>query len=114
MKQELGTVIARRKYFSVGDKSRSAVLEVEIGIPARSPSADNEFMCSFRIRFGGSERTETVYGIDEMQVLQLALGYLQATLRGLENSSDLALSWAGEETGGLGIRIPNFSDPAPA
>ena len=85
------------------------MLEVEIGAPARSPFAENEFMCSSRFIYAGSEQSQTAYGIDELQALQLALGDLHAALRRVEGSEGRALRWEGEEVGGLGIRIPNFS-----
>ena len=109
MKHELGSVIARRAYFDVGDMNRTSIVEVEIAAPVKSPHADHEFMCSFRIKSPGSEVTETVYGIDELQALQLALGYVEAKLRRLNTLSGLSLRWAGDEEGDLGIRIPTFS-----
>lgn len=107
MKQELSNVIARRKYFRVGDESRTPIVEVEIGKPEKSPQSNEEFLCSIRVKLPNSEQTETVYGIDELQTLQLALGHLGALLLRLDNSSDLR--WVGDETGDLGIRIPEFS-----
>lgn len=110
MKEPLGGIIARRRYFWVGDTEALAALEVEIGAPARSPVAENEFTCSYRFTYAGSEQSQTAYGVDELQALQLALGDLYAALRRVEGSEGRALRWEGEETGGLGIRIPNFSD----
>ena len=110
MRQPLGHIIARRKYFRLGDEGASTVLAVEIGAPTQSPLAKNEFMCSYHFTFAGSEWHRTAYGIDELQALQLALGDLYASLRRLEGSAGLKLCWSGEETGGLGLRIPNFFD----
>jgi len=107
MKQELGTVIARRRYFKAGDERQLPLVEVEIGAPAKSPHSKDEFLCSLRVTLADSERTEIVYGIDELQALLLALGYLEAILRRLDCSSDLR--WVGDENGDLGIRIPNFA-----
>ena len=109
MNRELGSIIARRKYFGLGDPSQTTLVEVEIGTPARSPQSGDEFMCSFSVTSQGSEQTETVYGIDELQALQLALGHLDAALRRLKSSSGLQLRWIGDETGDLGIRIPTFT-----
>ena len=110
MEHELGTLIARRSYFSASDKTCAPVVELEVGAPARSPHREDEFMCSFRLKSRGSERVKTAYGIDELQALQLALGDAEATLRRLSRSLDSQLRWAGDENGDLGIRIPNFSD----
>jgi hypothetical protein len=110
MKHELGTVIARRDYFSAREESAIPVVRLEIGMPAKSPHAEDEYMCSFRLKVPGSERTETVYGIDELQALQLALGDAEAKLRALSSSADMHLHWAGGEDGDLGIRIPAFSN----
>jgi|HubBroStandDraft_6_1064221.scaffolds.fasta_scaffold00208_21 hypothetical protein len=110
MKHELGTVIARRDYFSARNESAASIVKLEIGMPAKSPHADDEYMCSFRLKAPGSECTETVYGTDELQALQLALGYAEAKLRAFSNSADFHLHWAGGEDGDLGIRIPAFSN----
>lgn len=113
MKPELGPVIAYRKYFSRRDASRATLIEVEIAAPAESPHREDEFMCSFRVKWSTSDRVETVYGIDTLQALLLALGYLETILRGLESSLDLSLCWTGGEAQDFGIRIPNFSDKQP-
>ena len=108
MKQKLDSVIARRRYMCGLDDNRTQFVEVEVSAPRKSLEADEEFQCSFRVAWPGSEHTETVYGIDELQALQLALGYLEGTLRNLSRSSGLALRWAGGEGGDFGIRIPQF------
>ncbi len=77
-------------------------------MPAKSPHADDGYMCSFRLTTPGSERTETVYGIDELQALQLALGDVEAKLKALSSSANLHLHWVGGEDGDMGIRIPTF------
>ena len=113
MKPELGPVIARRRYFDARDVSGAAVVEVEIAAPAKSPHAEDEFMCSFRVKSPTSDRTETVYGIDALQALLLALGYLEAILYRLDRSSGLSLRWVGGEAEDLGIRVPQFSGDKP-
>ena len=60
-------------------------------------------MCSFRIRSGESEKIETVFGIDELQALQL-----KVKLQRLNEASDQQLRWIGDEDGDLGIRLPEF------
>jgi hypothetical protein len=106
MKHELGTVIARREYFSARNQSSTPFVIVEIGAPAKSPYADGEYMCSLRIRSSRAEHDQTIYGIDELQALQLALGHVEAHLRRLSSSEGLSLHWVGGEEGDLGIRIP--------
>jgi hypothetical protein len=106
--QQLETVMARRQYFDANDEGKTPIVEVEIGIPLPSPHAPNEFMCSFRIRTAGEGKIETVYGVDELQALQLALGYLAATLRRLSGTLGMKLHWIGDENGDLGIGIPSF------
>ncbi len=114
MSKELQKIIARRYYFSAEDETRVPALEVELGAPLPSPHAADEFMCSFLVRLRGAgeiqEKSETVYGIDELQALQLALGHLEATLVRLSRSLGLRLRWMGDEDGDLGIRIPRFHD----
>ena len=66
-------------------------------------------MCSFRLKSAEVDVVETVYGIDELQALQLALGYLAAKLQTLRKSG-LQLRWVGGDDGDLGIRIPTFPE----
>lgn len=109
MRRDIGALIATREYFRVGDERRSPVVEVAVAAPVRSmDSPQDEFSCSFRIRLGGAERTETVYGIDPLQALVLALGYLRVSLARLEGFSELR--WAGGASGDSGIQIPAFGD----
>jgi|GEM_PF-4498589 len=109
MKHELGTIIARRDYFSAGTEGSTPVAAIEIDAPAKSSAADGEYMCSFRIESFGSERCQTIYGVDELQALQLALGQVEAELLRLSSSKGLGLHWVGGEDGDLGIRIPDYS-----
>jgi hypothetical protein len=109
MKHDLGNVIAQRVYFRAGDSTHSAVVQVQIGTPRTSPYAQDEYMCSYRVKSPESDFTDTAYGIDALQALQLALGSVEARLRYLNQSCDLALRWLGDKNGDLGIRIPTFS-----
>ncbi len=70
-------------------------------------------MCSFRVKSPTSDRMETVYGIDALQALLLALAYLEAILQRLDSSSGLLLCWVGGEPQDFGIRIPKFSAEEP-
>ena len=105
--------MASRRYFSALDISRAAVVEVEIAAPAKSPHSEQEFMCSFRMTSSTSVRTETVYGVDALQALLFALGYLEAILPQMESSLALSLCWVGGEAQDFGIRIPKFSGEEP-
>jgi hypothetical protein len=108
MAEELGITIARRSFFRRDDESQTPVVEVEVCAPLPSPHLAREHMCSFRIKSGGLMRTETVFGIDELQALQLALGYLRAKLQKINQASGSQLRWLGDENSDLGIRLPEF------
>jgi len=108
MAEELGPTIARRSFFRAGDESRTPVVEVEVCVPLPSPHMAGEWMCSFRIKAEGSVRNEVVFGIDELQALQLALAYLRAKLRQINEASGSQLRWLGDENGDLGIRLPEL------
>lgn len=112
MKRDLGPVIAHRTYFNSQDLSGGPVVEVELLAPSKSPHAEDEFMCSFRVKSPTFDQTKTVYGTDQLHALLLALGYLEAILHKLADSADLSLSWIGGEARDLGIRIPQFSTEA--
>jgi len=105
MKYQIGNVIAHRNYFSGKHQQSSPVVEIQIGQPSKSPHAEDEFMCTFRIKFADSDKTDAVFGIDELQALQLALGSIASRLQGLNESHHLELRWDGDENGDLGIRI---------
>jgi hypothetical protein len=106
MKHQLGTVIARRNYFRKDDPRSTPIVEIRIGQPVASPHSPDEFMCSFEIKIPQSLEADTVFGIDELQALQLALGSVAARLQSLNTSLGLNLRWDGDEHGDLGIRIP--------
>lgn len=108
MNDESGTTIARRSFFFVNDERQTAVVEVDICKPLPSPHRTEEYMCSFRIRSEGSVKTETVFGVDELQALQLALAYLKAKLQEVNEASGSRLRWLGDEKGDLGIGLPEF------
>lgn len=95
MNHQLGIVIARRHYFDAEGEGKTPIVEVEMGIPQPSPHAPDEFMCSFLIRTKAGDKIETVYGIDELQALQLALGHLARHVATSEwhSRSALALAW---------------------
>ena len=107
MNAKLGPVIASRRYFRAGDVNPEVVVDVEIAAPVKSPDSD-AFICSVRVNSPTADRIETVHGIDELQALLLAMGYLQAILHELEKSSIGSLNWAGGEAQDYGIRIPQF------
>jgi hypothetical protein len=55
-----------------------------------------------------SEQTYTLFGVDELQALQLALGFAADRLRQMNLSLSLDLKWEGDENGDLGIHIPEI------
>ena len=65
-------------------------------------------MCSFHMKSPETVRKETVYGIDGLQAILLALASVKAILRGLETSLGFKLNWAGGDAQDFGIRIPGF------
>jgi hypothetical protein len=113
MKPEFGPVIANRKYFCARDMDPAHAIGIEIAAPAKSPDHD-DFSCSFRVMSPTFDRSETVYGIDALQSLLLALGYVQAILRELGSSSGGTLKWAAGDAEDFGIRIPQFWDEKPS
>jgi hypothetical protein len=108
MRTETSVVIATRSYFNAGNHDSSPLVHIEINSPTPSPHQSGEYQCSFIVRSPDSTRTETVYGIDPLQALLLALGYAEAELRRLSLTSSLQLRWMGGEDGDFGIRIPGF------
>jgi Domain of unknown function (DUF6968) len=109
MKPKPGRPIVRRRYFDPAAAKRT-VVEVEIDAPAKSPKRQDEFMCSLRIKAPVSNEETTVYGVDEMQALLLALGYVKSILHRLDETLGLSLCWVGGDAADFGIRIPKFTD----
>lgn len=109
MENESKNMFVRRKYFAADRDEASPYAEAEVEPPTKSPDGI-DFMCRIHLRWPGSDESETVYGVDELQALELALGNLKAMLRRLEGSADVKLKWEGGEAGDLGIQIPDFSD----
>jgi len=114
MKHKFGPVIAYRRYFVSGDADGATLVEVAVAAPVKSPHREDEFMCSFRVRSPASEQIETVYGIDALQALLLALGQIEASLHSIDRSSVPALRWVGGDAHDFGIRIPSFSGDFPS
>jgi len=109
MKKQFGTVIAARTYIVGTTSTQARAVHVEIAAPAKSPHAEHAFSCAFRVKSSGHNRIETVYGIDALHALLLALGYLEAILHRLRVPGGVSLHWAGGEDEHFGIRIPDFS-----
>jgi hypothetical protein len=68
-----GRCIARRVYHSRIKQGRARKVTVEIGTPAAIPSSD--WGCRVRIKGLSSPVDRTVFGVDSMQALSLALLY---------------------------------------
>lgn len=100
---ELGAVVAERKYdWRRGDDAGS--LTVRIGSPQRDPLPGGDWLCP--VQFSGaptgcgiSMGVRPVYGLDSLQALTLALGYVQSELARVEAS--LRLTWLNSSDIGL-------------
>ena len=108
MIDEPGKTIARRSFYQVGDEAKTPIVQVEICTPSPSPHLAGEFMCSYRISSKGATKTETFYGVDELQALQLALADLKAKLERLNKASGYQFRWLEVESSDLGLRVPEF------
>lgn len=103
MKLELGAVVAERELeWHYGERRGS--LTVQIGRPRRDAQRGGDWMCP--VQFSGVPRgcglstaVNPVYGVDRLQALTLALGYVQIQLAHV--SPTLGLSWLGSTDLGL-------------
>src|SRR5256885_8275384 len=68
-----GRRVARRVYHSRPKRGRVRKATVEIGTPAAVPGSD--WGCRVRIRGLSSEVDRTVFGVDSVQALSIALMY---------------------------------------
>jgi len=107
MKNDLGIIIAHREYYRASDLN-IPVVELTVGKPIPSPHANDEFQCPYKIKSPGFDETNIVFGIDELQALQLALAAAAARISSINSSLGLDLRWVGDEHGDLGIKIPAF------
>ena len=68
-----GRCVARRVYHSRSDGDRLRKVTVEIGTPAAVPGSD--WGCRVRIRGLSNDVDRTVFGVDSVQALSIALMY---------------------------------------
>src|SRR5688572_30369359 len=94
-KLELGAVVADRQ-FEWHYAERQGSLIVRIGRPKRDSRAGGDWLCP--VQFSGAPRgcglptsVRPVYGVDRLQAVTLALGYVQIILTHL--SGQLKLTW---------------------
>ena|ERR1039458_2986603 len=97
-------VIAARHYFGLDG---GALAAFEVGSPLPSQEAENEFYCPFRISIRGTTSIRSSYGVDALQALLLALGYIRAELQVLDEGLGGGLQWFGGAADDLGIQIPD-------
>jgi hypothetical protein len=68
-----GRCVAQRAYYSRSTESRVRKVTVEIGTPA--PVPDSDWSCRVRVKGLSNAVNRTVFGIDSVQALSLALMY---------------------------------------
>ena len=91
----LGGVIADRTYQWQRGKSRGD-LTVRIGAPGRDPRPGGDWLCP--VQFSGMPRGQgiptgvvQIFGVDSVQALTLALGFVQTILA--HSASRLSITW---------------------
>lgn len=100
----LGRVIAERVYnWRTAAGTRSVT--VRLGQPVRDRKAGGDWLCP--VSFRGAPRgllrsgSKPVYGVDALQALLLACGYVQQELARLQRSEAGELTWLGTRDLGL-------------
>lgn len=102
MTVNLGEVIASRSFQLEG--SPNIELIVLIGTPQQFPDS-GDFYVPYQIRGFEDEETRYVGGVDSVQCLQLVMKVIGAKLARLNALSGHAISWEGDNAGGLGFPL---------
>lgn len=99
--EPLGEVIAERRLHAVaGDGSRSDVV-VSIGRPKSDPRFGGDWSCVHRITGVGDDVTRTVVGIDGIQALMLTFQLVGVTLRHVQATRSVRITWLNEDDPGF-------------
>ncbi len=105
----LGDVIATRRYFRPEEDGGEYIAEVAIGRPVPSPTAQDEFVCPFRIVIKDQELIRIARGIDDLHALLMAIAYVEGALNVLKKSLGGSICYVGGEKGELGLTVPDLA-----
>jgi hypothetical protein len=105
----LGDIIASRRYFRPEADGGEYIAEVSIGRPVPSPTAQDEFVCPFRIVIKDQELIRIARGIDDMHALLMAVAYVEGALNVLKKSLGGSICYVGGEVGELGLAVPDLA-----
>jgi hypothetical protein len=89
-------VIAERQLTFKDESSTSKDVRVVLGRPTKSNDME-EYSCEVQILGLGDEKVRRIYGIDSMQALQLAIGFIS----GMLNLYRPGLTWLGNDNIGF-------------
>jgi len=109
-------VIAERRLTAVRPAAKPVLVTVQVGCPARAASpAEGDWYCSIRIKGFGRTRTQSFFGVDQLQALQFALGILEREVQAFVGNAQI--TWLGQSDLGLKPWMPDGlsrKDGAPA
>jgi hypothetical protein len=101
---QLGRIVAER-VFELRTSAGVRSVTVRIGQPIPDPHPDGDWVCP--VTFRGAPRghlplgVRPVCGVDALQALVLALGYIQRELTGLQRQPKVTLTWLESDDLGL-------------
>ncbi len=97
----IGEVVATRKLSLVGEPGREIL--VKIGKPHLSEH--NDYLCPIQVTGIGEERVYSIYGVDSVQALELAMRSLGSELQRLNTQHQGRIRWDDAPTGWFGFPI---------
>ena len=102
--EPLTQVVAQRHFQAVGGDGARREVVVSIGQPRSDPRFRGDWSCVHQISGLGDEVTRTVVGIDAIQALMLTFRMVAITLRHIQATQGLRITWLDEED--LGLPMP--------
>jgi hypothetical protein len=100
----IANIVVERTFTVVGGKP--SVIAVKIGNPKKL-SGHDDYKCENQICGLKNNNIKHACGIDSLQALMLALERVGAEIYTYQDHKDGRLRWAGDESGLLGLPIPN-------
>jgi hypothetical protein len=101
--EPLNNVIAQRHLRVVAGDDAGRDVVVSLGQPQPDPRFRGDWSCVYQITGLGDDVTRTVVGIDGIQALMLTLQKVGITLRHIQATKGMRITWFDEDDLGLPV-----------
>ncbi|MGY0486929.1 DUF6968 family protein [Streptomyces sp. WG-D5] len=93
----LGEIMASRTIDAVYPDGRRVAFRVQVGQPRPPTGQEEPWGCPCRIEGLDDSRARTIYGVDSLQALTLALEFLRRVLTAAASDDALTFHWGDEQ-----------------